>query len=260
MPKTKEELEQEAKELEEKAAAELDERIGKAIDARMNKAISSHLKRELGKRDEKLDAILAKLGGGGGEGEGAGEADGDAGEAAGGEGGEPKGKKKAGEAQLPPEVEKRLRAMERASQAAEKRAKEAEAKAAEMEQRRRLDEENDLSTKALLGLGIKDDVQLESALLFHRGKGRIRRDDDGRPVFARKDRDGDEELVPLDVGIKEWGKTEEAKRFLPPTEAAGSGNYGGTGRAAGSGKKSGGYSDQDFFNDILSGVTGVPRQ
>lgn len=252
MPKTKEELEAEKAEQEAERAAAEEERLGKMIDARLNKAISTHLKREMPKLAETIGAsVLASMQKAREEET---EASGEGGAAAASGEGAGKGKAGGGEATLPPEVEKRIRALEKVTKDAERRAQEAEARAKEMEDRRRLDEENDLSTKALLGIGIKDEVQLESALLFHRGKGRIKRDDDGKPVFVRKGRDGDEETVPLEQGLKEWAKTEEAKRFLPATNAAGSGSQGARNGAAAGGKGGGKtYGDGDFFRDIMGG-------
>jgi hypothetical protein len=48
---------------------------------------------------------------------------------------------------------------------------------------------------------------------------RVRRDDDGQAVFI----DTDGQPIDIDTGLKAWAKTEDAKIFLPPTGARGSG-------------------------------------
>jgi hypothetical protein len=237
----------------------LEERVGKIVDVRVNKAISSHLKRELPKLGETISAlVLSKLKPAGDE---DGDQDGEGGETGGeqqAQGGQrsPDGKFKG---KVDPELDRRMRALEKETAAAKKRAEEAEKKQAEMEARRRTDEENDLSQKALLALGIKDDVQLEAALMFHRGKGRIARDEDGKPVFVRRDKDGDEERVPLDQGLREWGKSDEAKRFLPATGAGGSGNAGG-GNGRISKRDDGKLTDEQFGLNMMNLMLGGGSQ
>lgn len=99
-------------------------------------------------------------------------------------------------------------------------AKEKETKAEKKETRSQLD-------RALSKAGISTDrVSGAGAFLFH-DRDIVKRNDEGEVCIEFK-RDWGKELVPIEKGITEWVKTDEGKGYMPPVDAGGSGNTGGT--------------------------------
>jgi hypothetical protein len=259
--KEQQETDEEKATREAEEAKAFEERVTKIVAPIVNKAVTAQISRAQKATDTKLDAIMSKLGAGKGaegesegtgeNGDGSGDGEGDGGQ----RGGQPRGADGKLKAKQDPETTARLRKIEGELAAAKKKAEEAEKRNQEMEARRRVDEENEITTKTLLGLGIKDEVQLETALLYHRGKGRIVRDEEtGKPLFKRKDKDGDDELVPLEAGLKDWGKTPEAKVFLPPVGGGGSGSQGGGAGKGSNGTGKGGVPTDEQFGQQMANL------
>lgn len=82
------------------------------------------------------------------------------------------------------------------------------------------------STEALGAIGISDPSRAKAALATLFQDGRIAYDEDGESIIFR---DTDGSSLDLPTGVKAWAKSEEAKIFLPPTGARGSGDRPGQG-------------------------------
>ncbi len=77
------------------------------------------------------------------------------------------------------------------------------------------------SIDGLASIGIKDPFMAKVALAHLREEGRIGRDSDDPDVLVWNDQEGG--AIALDVGLRGWAKSEEAKRFLPAIGMKGSG-------------------------------------
>ena len=107
---------------------------------------------------------------------------------------------------------------------------------AERDAERERAQNTSLQQQALDGLaavGLTDGARARHALLFLRGSGRLEWDEHGERVLYR-DADGS---MPLADGLKNWAASDEAKIYLPPRGAGGSG--GSPGSSAPSQKPSG---------------------
>lgn len=109
------------------------------------------------------------------------------------------------------------------------------------------------SIEALGTVGISDPSRTKAALATLFQDGRISYDEDGESIIF-KDSDGS----PLDLptGVKAWAKSEEAKIFLPPTGARGSGDRPGQGAPKQAGDQS--LSATDIGLAIAREFGGIP--
>lgn len=107
----------------------------------------------------------------------------------------------------------------RAENEAAKKERDAEKSArAAMALRQRLAEE--------LGVhGITEPARVKGATALLLSANQVRYDDDGQIVFA----ESENSLLDLPTGIKAWAKTDDAKIYMPPSGARGSGDRGGAG-------------------------------
>lgn len=230
----------------------LGERISKLVseqlDAKLNKAITGHFKREMPKFAEQIGAqVIAAMKPSAGDD----DTNDDAGAGGAGAGdGAGKGAKGKGGGQSD-EVTAHIKRLEK--QVADEKAARLKSENAtkEAEQRRLATEENDLITKALMGAGVKDETHIEAALLLHRGRGRVKRNEEGEVVYVPGK---DVDPLPLAKGISDWAKSDEGKKFMPPSGAGGSG--GRSPKAADGSGKSGKYTDADLSADITKAILG----
>lgn len=83
------------------------------------------------------------------------------------------------------------------------------------------------ASEALGSIGITEPARIKGALATLFAEGRIAYDEDDPESIVFKDSDGS----PLDLptGVKAWAKSEDAKIFLPPSGARGSGDRPGQG-------------------------------
>jgi hypothetical protein len=142
----------------------------------------------------------------------------------GGEGGEGGGKGKGGKGPDP-----QLVAMQRKLDDMDARERASTERAAKAEQRRRALERNSRLDAALAKGGVSDPFMRELAIAHFDRRGVApwsSEDEDGEVVWSVEDG----LPVSLDDGFGKWLKTEEAKRFLPPTGTKGSGSRPGNGR------------------------------
>ncbi len=144
-----------------------------------------------------------------------------------------------GAAGLSPEVEKRIRELEKTAKSAVKLAEEERTKRTEAEQRQTRLEERSRLADGLIGVGVQKDMLEPALALLHTEQKRVRRGDDGE-VYYHKD---EATAVPLADGLKEWAATPLGQRFLPAKDVGGSGNRGG-GKPGAGGKTE--YSDADL--------------
>jgi hypothetical protein len=101
--------------------------------------------------------------------------------------------------------------------------------------------------------GISDALRVKGAIAMLFSDGKVRRDEDGRAVFA----ESEDSLIDLATGIKAWAKTDDAKIFLPPAGTRGSG--GGPGQSPPKAdQKPGEASAYDIGMAIASQFGGTP--
>lgn len=120
------------------------------------------------------------------------------------------------------ELEKQLVEMKNRFESSERMRKEEEQRRLQQEHERMESEEVLALEKSLRSGGIQDEDYLESArALLYREQKKIVRDESGRIKF-KVSRDGYDDLLELDAGVKEWLGGERGRKFLPPTGATGS--------------------------------------
>lgn len=160
-------------------------------------------------------------------------------EAAGGAGDKARGGDGKFAGKLPPEVEARIKAAEKRAEKAEKLAQdEADLRKKTVLEKEQLDDRGALGA-AFKARGVRDEL-VEAAVALHYGKTAAR-GEDGKLRW----REGDDELE-VAAGVEKWTKTPAGMAFLPPRQAAGSGNTGGGRTPAGAGTASGSASDADI--------------
>lgn len=143
---------------------------------------------------------------------------------AGGKGG--KGDDKAGKGDTDPRIAAQIAKLEKdleEQKSARLRAEEKE-KSAKLEGSAR---------DALIKAGVPAERVGHAMAFIHNAQNRVRFDDKGA-VGLHFQREGYEEIVPIEKGVAEWLKTTDGKAFLPPSGAQGTGT--------GAGARSGGPS------------------
>jgi hypothetical protein len=108
-----------------------------------------------------------------------------------------------------------------------RKALEAQREEAETEKRKAREQaERSALAEALRSGGVDENRMRAAVAYLYLDERRIRRDEDDNIVMSFQ-REWGEELVPVDKGIAEYLRSDQGKVFLPPVEAAGSGNKGG---------------------------------
>jgi hypothetical protein len=96
--------------------------------------------------------------------------------------------------------------------------------------------------------------RIKGAMALLQAEGLLVVDDDGNPGIKGTDKYGVDAVLPLDVGVPAWLKTDDGKQYLPPTGAQGTGDGSATGSKTIKGKD--GEVDVSKLGQALFGAIG----
>lgn len=194
----------------------LDDETKKFIANTINASVASHMKRDGFKQmigetvaSSVGDAVKQALAERGGSGDG----DGDNG----------KGK---GSGDKPDPRDAEIARLNSEQEALRKKWEKAESDREAEKTKSRTTEERSQLSAALRAAGV-DDARLPAAVAFMYLDAKLVKRDENDRICLRFERDWGEELLPIEKGAVEYLKTDAGKVFLPPVDAAGSGNPGG---------------------------------